>query len=167
MAADCTPPDPVDVTSSFPGLDHAGLEVLSRQECLDLLSSAIVGRIAFVEDHEPFVFPVNIGVWQGAVVFTTGGGSKLDAALTLRAVVVEADDWDVDTHMGWSVVARGLATKVTDGREIASLDRLSVRSWVRPDAPKHWVSVRITSVTGRRTPPGPAGPNTAPAGPRP
>ena len=139
-----------------PELDHAGLEILSSDECVELVATARIGRVAFVEDGEPLIFPVNVGVWQGAIVFSTGSGSKLDAASMLRAVAIEVDDWDPETRSGWSVLARGLATRVTDGREIESLDRMSVRSWVRPGIPKHWVSVRVSSMTGRRTPPEPA-----------
>ncbi len=133
-------------------LDDVGLEILTHDECIELLASSVVGRVAFIEHGEPVILPVNIGLWNGAIVFSSAPGSKVDAALMLRTVAIEVDGWDETTHGGWSVVARGLATKVTEGREIESLDRLSVRSWIRPGVPKHWISVRISTVTGRRTP---------------
>jgi nitroimidazol reductase NimA-like FMN-containing flavoprotein (pyridoxamine 5'-phosphate oxidase superfamily) len=145
-------------TSRAPGsdrpleVDHAGLEVLDADECRDLLASATVGRLAFVEDGDPVALPVNIGWWHGDVVFSTQRGSKLEAAVSHHRVAVEVDGWDPDTGEAWSVLVRGIASKVTDGRDIDSLDRLSIRSWVRPGLPKHWVAVRPSSITGRRSP---------------
>jgi nitroimidazol reductase NimA-like FMN-containing flavoprotein (pyridoxamine 5'-phosphate oxidase superfamily) len=141
-----------------PRLDHAGLEILDDDACLALIRSAAVARIGFVVDDEPVVFPVNIGWWEDAIVFSTERGSKLDAAVGRRPVAVEIDEWDVEARTGWSVMAKGVASVVVDGREIDALDRLSVRSFVRPTRPKHWVTVRITAVSGRRaggSPPGP------------
>jgi nitroimidazol reductase NimA-like FMN-containing flavoprotein (pyridoxamine 5'-phosphate oxidase superfamily) len=131
-------------------LDHAGLEILGHDECLALVRSAAVARIGFVVDDEPVVLPINIDWWDDAIVFSTERGSKLEAAVEGRPVAVEVDDWDVATRTGWSVLAKGVAAIVTDGREIDALDRLSVRSFVRPTRPKHWVSVRVTSLSGRR-----------------
>jgi nitroimidazol reductase NimA-like FMN-containing flavoprotein (pyridoxamine 5'-phosphate oxidase superfamily) len=131
-------------------VDHAGLEILERDECVELIRSVGVARVGFVEDGAPVVLPVNIAWWDGAIVFSTERGSKLDAALSRSPVVIELDDWDAMTQSGWSVLVKGQASTVTDGREIDALDRLSVRSFVRPDRPKHWVSVRIGSVSGRR-----------------
>ena len=140
-----------------PLLDHAGMEILSPDECRQLLAETAVGRIAFVEGGEPTILPITIGMWDGAIVFTTGHGSKLEAAITERPVAVEIDGWDATTRTGWSVVVKGTATHVDDGREIGSLDRLSVSSWVRPGVPKDWVRINATEITGRRVPVAPGG----------
>jgi nitroimidazol reductase NimA-like FMN-containing flavoprotein (pyridoxamine 5'-phosphate oxidase superfamily) len=133
-----------------PVLDHAGLEILTIEECRSLLASTAVGRIAFLDRGDPTILPITIGMWDGAVVFTTAPGSKLQAAIMNEPVAIEVDDWDATTHTGWSVLVKGMATVVDDGREIDSLDRLSVKSWSRPDVPKAWVRIVGNEITGRR-----------------
>ena len=136
--------------TSEPLFDHAGLEIIGPEECRRILDQATVGRIAFIDAGEPTILPITIGMWAGSIVFTTGPGSKLSAAIMNRPVAVEVDEWDGEARTGWSVLVKGTAFTVDDGREIDSLDRLSVRSWVKPDAPKAWVKILATEVTGRR-----------------
>ncbi len=136
-----------------PQLDHAGLEILNPAECRELLASTAVGRIAFIDRGDPVILPVTIGMWEGAVVFTTAPGSKLEAAIMHRPVAIEVDDWDAERHVGWSVLVKGMAMIVDDGREIDSLDRLSVKSWSRPEIPKAWVRIVANEITGRRVVP--------------
>ncbi|MBX7070027.1 MAG: pyridoxamine 5'-phosphate oxidase family protein [Microthrixaceae bacterium] len=138
-----------------PLVDHAGLEVLSPEICLGLVASAVIGRVGFVDSGDPVILPVRIGVWGKHLVFTTARGSKLDAAIMERPVAVEVDDWDAATETGWSVLVKGVAQVVDDGREIDSLDRLSVHAWTRPDIPKAWVRVVPEEITGRRILPPP------------
>ena len=92
-----------------PQLDHAGLEILNPAECRELLASTAVGRIAFIDRGDPVILPVTIGLWEGAVVFTTAPGSKLEAAIMNRPVAIEVDDWDAERHVGWSVLVKGMA----------------------------------------------------------
>ena len=132
--------------------DHAGMEILTPEECTDRLAASPVGRLAFVDRGEPMVLPVTIGMWGGSIVFSTDAGSKLNAAIMNQPVAIEVDQWDADERSGWSVLAKGIAMTVDDGREIASLDRLGVTSWVRPGQPKTWVRVLPNEITGRQVP---------------
>ena len=50
-------------------LDHSGLGVLSREECLRRLRAARVGRVALIDQGEPVILPVNHAVDGAAVVF--------------------------------------------------------------------------------------------------
>lgn len=133
-------------------IDHAGLEILTPEECQALLASTPIGRLAFVDEGEPVILPVTIGMWDRSIVFTTAAGSKLSAAIMNQPVAVEVDGWDAEQHHGWSVLVKGTAMVVDEGREIDSLDRLSVRSWTRPEQPKAWVRVLPNEITGRRVP---------------
>jgi nitroimidazol reductase NimA-like FMN-containing flavoprotein (pyridoxamine 5'-phosphate oxidase superfamily) len=133
--------------------DHAGLEVLTPEECAARLSAATVGRLAFVDRGEPMVLPVTIGMWQQSIVFSSDTGSKLDAAVMNRPVAIEIDEWNADTREGWSVVVRGTAMTVHDEDEVGELDRLGVTAWIRPGSPKTWVRVLPNEVTGRRIAP--------------
>ncbi len=135
-----------------PLLDHAGLEVLDPAECRRLLAASPVARLAFVDHGEPVILPITIDVWDGSVVFSTGPGTKYETALMRGAVAVEVDGWDAERHSGWSVLVKGTATLVEEGREIDALDRLSVKTWVRPEVPKQWVRILANEITGRRVP---------------
>ena len=50
-------------------IDHDGLEVLSRTECLRLLRTAVVGRLALTTGALPTVLPVNFTMHGDDVVF--------------------------------------------------------------------------------------------------
>src|SRR5437867_5763914 len=87
-------------------------EFLESHECWNLLRGVSVGRLAvWVEDH-PDIFPVNYAVDHGTLVFRTGSGTKLTAALAENPVALEADGVDADTGVAWSVVVKGQASEV-------------------------------------------------------
>ena len=133
------------------------LAALTEQECLELLASRSVGRLAYVaRAGVPDVVPVNYVLRDGAVVLRTGPGPKLQAAERRELVAFEVDHVDEQTRTGWSVVVHGRASVLED--EPAA------------GAPEPWASgpreqlVLITPrrTTGRRllgpeerTPPGP------------
>ena len=133
-------------------MDHAGLEVLPFDSCLELLAEVSVGRVGFFADGEVFVLPVNFVVDGQAVVFRTASGSKLASAEDKNEVAFEADNYDDITRSGWSVLVRGRAEVVDDDAEVDRLSRLGLYPWA--DAADHpfWVRIRPSAVTGRRTP---------------
>ncbi len=131
-------------------LDWTGLEILSDDECRLLLSEAAVGRLGFVERGGPVILPVNFTMDGRAVVFRTGEGSKLSAAMMQRPVCFEIDHWDSMAHTGWSVLAKGFADEVLDDDDIERLERLPVRPWSRPDVRGHWIRVIVEELSGRR-----------------
>lgn len=134
------------------GLDHAGLAVLSVDDCLHHLRTARVGRVAFVWDGEPVILPVNHGVDGDAIVFRTSPGSKLAAAEEQLPVAFEVDGFDVDRQTGWSVIVRGTATAVTDPAVTERLTTLGVWPWADSAARRFWVRIRSYEITGRRIP---------------
>src|SRR6266513_3895225 len=90
--------------SSGPPAD--GLEVLETSECVRLLESHRVGRIAFAHEDWPLILPVNYVYEEPSVVIRTGPGAKLEDA-PMRAVAFEIDDFDPEGTWGWSVVVQG------------------------------------------------------------
>ncbi|MFI6802128.1 pyridoxamine 5'-phosphate oxidase family protein [Streptosporangium canum] len=52
-------------------LDSPELQVLTREECLDLLSAAPIGRIVFTDHALPAVQPVNFHLNDQAIVIRT------------------------------------------------------------------------------------------------
>lgn len=130
--------------------DHGGLEVLTYQECMQLLDSVPVGRFAFIDGGEPIVLPVNHRVDGRSIVFRTTFGAKLDAAALEEPASFEVDQFDPETRTGWSVIARGVIEPVVDDDELAELEELGLKPWVSAVDRDHWVRLRLNEVTGRR-----------------
>lgn len=129
--------------------DHAGMDVLTYDDCLERLRLDLVGRVAFVADGDVQVFPVNYRFHNGAIVFRTAAGTKLAAAEFHKPVAFEIDGWNAEHQSGWSVVAKGLAKEVTDGESIAELEELGLRPWAGPGK-NNWVRIRPDEITGRK-----------------
>jgi uncharacterized protein len=117
--------------------DHQGmalidnrLEVLSAEECHDLLRRNTVGRVGVSFAALPAIFPVNYAVLDGDVVF-------------------EVDDFDATVPSGWSVMAVGVAHEITDPAELAAARKLRLRPFAGGDR-THFVRVHPELVSGRR-----------------
>lgn len=124
------------------------LEVLDVDECLRLLSSRYLGRIAYVVDGRPQILPVNYRLHEGAIVIRTTYGALLDAT-HLAAVAFEVDEDDVSTHTGWSVVVQGRAEEIWQVEELEGLRDLPLRPWA-PGPRDHYLRILPGSITGRR-----------------
>lgn len=132
--------------------DHAGLETLPFDACLDLLGSVPLGRLAFYADGELVVLPVNHVLDGQDIVFRVALGSTLTTAEQQDLVAFEADDYDPRARTGWSVLVTGRATVVYDEAESQRLGRLGLEPWVRGVPHPFWIRIIPTSVSGRRTP---------------
>jgi uncharacterized protein len=137
---------------SFPStsVDHAGLEVMGREECDALLESTGVGRVAFLADGDITIVPVNYRMHFGTVVFRTTSGAKLEAAARHSPVAFEIDGWDPVSQTGWSVLVKGLAVEVLDDEEATELFGLGLRPWVVAPERRRWVRIRPDEITGRK-----------------
>ncbi|MBA2889971.1 pyridoxamine 5'-phosphate oxidase family protein [Nonomuraea soli] len=129
--------------------DASGLQVLSRQECLDLLAAAEIGRIVFTDRALPAVQPVNYVLDGENIVIRTAKGSKLAAATRHAVVAFEADEFDTHERTGWSVTAVGHARAVLEPEEISRLAALPLEPWA-PGGRDHYIVVAVEQVTGRR-----------------
>lgn len=97
----------------------------------------------------PAVLPVNFCLGHdGTVVVRTSVSSELASAIDGAVVAFEADEVAA-AHSGWSVVALGPATLVTDPVEHARLLRTGPRSWA-PASREVFVRIAQELVTGRR-----------------
>jgi uncharacterized protein len=132
------PPRPGDLVPLDPG------------ECVTLLENAPWVRIGFVADGGPSVLPVNHLIHDGEIYFRTGAGSKLGTAAAVGAVAVQADGGDEDQRIGWSVVAHGQASIVTDPELEERLMARPFEPWALPDDRAFWVWVEVATITGRR-----------------
>ncbi|MFJ4007433.1 pyridoxamine 5'-phosphate oxidase family protein [Streptomyces sp. NPDC090023] len=144
-------------TNRPPGQGHAllhpQLRELGPQECRSLLSTHGVGRIAVRgTDGRPAVVPVNYDISDGAIVFRTAPDSVVAAGADTE-VAFEVDRLDEAMSQGWSVLAVGPASVVTD---TDVLRRLARQAHSAPWAGRErdmWMSIYPTSLTGRRITP--------------
>lgn len=122
---------------------------LHREEALDLLGRASVGRVAVTLAGVPHVVPVNYRVHDGAVVFRSGSGTKLAAALAEHPVSFEVDRIDENTQTGWSVLVSGRASVVTEPAALAAIAALELVTWA-PGAHDQVVQIAPELVSGRQ-----------------
>lgn len=128
--------------------DRLGMTVLPPHECLALLRTVEVGRLATNGDF-PEILPVNFVVDEGSVLFRTAPGSKLAALATDHRVSFEADDYDPAAGEAWSVVIKGFAEVLRHPYDVVDAAEQPLFPWQA--APKHhFVRIRPVEITGRR-----------------
>jgi nitroimidazol reductase NimA-like FMN-containing flavoprotein (pyridoxamine 5'-phosphate oxidase superfamily) len=132
--------------------DHAGLDILPFEVCLQLLASVPVGRVGFFADGEVVILPVNHVVDGQDLVFRTARGAKLSAAEGQDLVAFEADEYDEQTRSGWSVLVTGRAEVVYEEADVQRLSRRDLHPWASAVEDPFWIRIRATSVSGRQTP---------------
>jgi nitroimidazol reductase NimA-like FMN-containing flavoprotein (pyridoxamine 5'-phosphate oxidase superfamily) len=140
---------PTTAGSPDGGLDGAGLEVLDRSECLQLLAPGGVGRIAATAGALPVILPVRYALDSDSVVLCVGVGSTLDQATRHAVVAFEVDGSDLGGE--WSVSVVGVARPIPEGDESAHAETLPLPRWWL-GRPHRFVSVSTEHVTGRRAP---------------
>ena len=116
------------------------------EECLELLASRPVGRVAYVISGGPVVVPVNHVLDGEDIIFRTSPHTDLGRQMIRGRVAFEVDDFDEFNQSGWSVLVQGSA-EYDDSDTVWPVDR-----------PQPWAEgtrilvVRIRShlITGRR-----------------
>ncbi|WCD84754.1 hypothetical protein KPP03845_101077 [Streptomyces xanthophaeus] len=146
---------PAGTTAGSPLLPVPGrqMEELSADEALQLLGTADLGRIVFTRHALPAVRPVNHVLDAGDIIIRVQDGSTLATLLAAQegagvVVAYEADDIDTREHLGWSVVATGYATAVTDPDEVQRYVSL-LQPWAAGSA-SGAMRIRPDLVTGFR-----------------
>ena len=96
-------------------------EALGRQQCLDLMESRHVGRVAWQAADLPQILPVTYAMHEGSAYFRTAPDSVL-AELTLpTSVALEVDELDQQHRSGWSIVMHGRTSAVSEPDALADL----------------------------------------------
>jgi hypothetical protein len=129
--------------------DEQFLEVLDEDECLRLLRTAVIGRLAFTEGALPAIQPVSFLVDGGRILIPTRFGSKVAAASRGAVVAFEVDEFDPVDHTGWNVTVVGPSRVIADPAEVAGLDALGARPWAPADR-YCYIAIPIRLVRGRR-----------------
>lgn len=131
-------------------MDSAGLEVLSREECLGLLASVRIGRIVFTDRALPAVQPVVFAVHAGDVVLRLPEGSPALAA-TDAIVAFEADNVAHDLREGWTVTVIGRAEEVRDPERLSRFTALRLPT-LSQGAADRYLLIAVEVVSGTRIP---------------
>lgn len=119
---------------------------LSPDECIELLGSCPVGRIAYSVEGGPVVLPVNHVLDGGDILFRTSPHTELGRRMISGHVAFQVDHFDETDRTGWSVLVRGAAEY--DDSDVS----------IPEDHPAPWadgtrnlvVRIRPRLVTGRR-----------------
>ncbi len=122
---------------------------IEPDECWVLLRGEAYGRLAVISEDGPDIFPINVQVDHGTLVFRTAAGSKLAALHDDPRVAFEVDGYDRDTRTAWSVVIRGTAKLVSDQYEAVEVVELGVTPWQHGPKPE-FVRIEPVTVSGRR-----------------
>jgi nitroimidazol reductase NimA-like FMN-containing flavoprotein (pyridoxamine 5'-phosphate oxidase superfamily) len=121
--------------------------VLTREECLELLSQVSVGRIGASIDALPVILPVHFALFGESVLFRTIPGTKLDAATIGAVVAFQADAHEPLDGSYWSVLLQGTASAVGNEWDSAQARSVWIKSWVGVQG---LVRIEATNVTGRK-----------------
>ena len=130
------------------------VDILTREECLELLRSVPIGRVAVATPGAPpVVIPVNFVLDGEAIVFRSDPGTKLSALRGLPASF-EVDVYDPLQQSGASVLVQGRAYEASHWE----IDHVEVKPWAA--GPKeHFVRIVPDVITGRRLRPTEATPD--------
>jgi nitroimidazol reductase NimA-like FMN-containing flavoprotein (pyridoxamine 5'-phosphate oxidase superfamily) len=141
--------DPSSPTASPPSVDRAGIEILSFEQCQELLAAGVIGRIGLFVNGEPVILPVNYRYVHGSIVFRTALGEKSDAAMMEKPVAFEIDGWNAVQQKGWSVLVKGTAHEV-DADDAAIAEAATLQPWAKAVERDIWVRIVPNEITGRR-----------------
>jgi uncharacterized protein len=126
----------------------ARVEELAEAECLQLLDSRQVGRVAYNDAEGPVVMPVNYTVADGMILFRVAPYSQLADRLRDGPASFQVDHVDEEARAGWSVLVRGHAARAK-GWELPELDDRPT-PWAAGDrnlhvrlSPHHITGVRL------------------------
>jgi len=124
-------------------------EQLAATECLRLLSTAGVGRIVYTRRAMPVVELVSFAVDGGDIVIRTDPGGALAAATHHTVVAFEADEVDMATGQGWSVMAIGRSREATEASDVARLRDIGLRP-LEPGEQEHFIRITPGILSGWR-----------------
>ena len=128
---------------------HHSLD-LSRAECETLLRAGVIGRLALSTPDGPHVIPINYSVVDDSIIVRTSPYSVLGTYGRDSMLAFEIDEVDQEHHSGWSVVARGRGTFVTDPVELDRIRALcELHPWAGGSREMH-LRLKWEQLSGRR-----------------
>lgn len=141
-----THPCPITLDLVDTALDP--VDQLTEPECMRLLGTVQVGRVALTSRALPVVLPVNFALDGHGIVIRTGPGSMLTASRDDVVVAFEADELDPDTCSGWSVLVTGTMREITSPSAILRAEQLRLAPWVGGGR-RHYIRITPGLISGR------------------
>lgn len=126
----------------------SGTQVLTADRCWGFLREATVGRLAFVLNGKPEIYPVNFVVDHGSMVFRTDNGRKLLALADGGEVAFEADGTTNAGAAAWSVIVKGRAVAISRTDDLLDTVFLPLHPWEN-GTKERFVRVTPETITGR------------------
>jgi hypothetical protein len=131
-------------------IDQEGLKVLDRDECLRLLATASVGRVAVSVRALPVIVPVHFVVDDDRILIRTHAGSTLDAATSDTVVAFETGPQAGLDSPDWSVHVTGVARHISAEEQPAHPGAVGpVRS--TSDRSDRVIAISTDRISGRRS----------------
>lgn len=126
------------------------LEILSPQECWQLLREQRVGRVAFTDRALPAIRPLNY-VQAGQNLVLRVAAETLGCRLDGQVVAFEVDEVDTAGRVGWSVVVVGTVRMLRTEAEIRRTVMLPL-SWAGAGH-QDVLLLTVGEISGRRVHP--------------
>lgn len=101
--------------------DVGQFSALTEPQCIELLRSRAVGRVAWQAADGPKILPVSYAYHEGSLYFRTSPYGVLSELIRPTDVAMEIDDLDQQQHAGWSVVVEGKAQAVAEPAQMVRL----------------------------------------------
>jgi len=127
--------------------DRAGLLVLDREQCLELLAPGGLGRIAINVGALPAILPVRFALESDRIVLCIAVGSTLDRATNDAVVAFETDESGDESE--WSVMVTGVARVITRVSELRRAEELALPHW--SNGGNRFVAISTDHISGRRS----------------
>lgn len=115
--------------------------------CWRLITAQVIGRLAFVADGVPRLYPVNHRVDGESIVFRTACDAAVGELIGGPLVAFEVDGADSAAETGWSVLAYGHLEAIEDDATIVELAALNIHAW--SPGKDSWVRLRPHEISGR------------------
>lgn len=127
--------------------DTNQVQILTEDECWDVLLSSSLGRLAVSVAGEPELFPVNFVAADRRLLLRTSEGTKLVELTVNNRVAFETDG--VGREEAWSVVVKGTASILDKQSDIDAADQLPLHPLI-PTLKYIYVEITPLEMTGRR-----------------
>jgi nitroimidazol reductase NimA-like FMN-containing flavoprotein (pyridoxamine 5'-phosphate oxidase superfamily) len=156
------PDDKADLSSATgsasPGSGVSARRVVERldePECMELLSTAKIGRLVYNSRYGLVAVPSEYKIHEGSIVFRTyrtiftEEDLRTGIAYADYKVAVEVDQTDPEAREGWVVLVQGAAHHIDTEAERAAIADLGLESWVEGE-PEHFIRVNPRQIGGQR-----------------
>ncbi len=121
---------------------------LPADACTEVLRSAAVGRLAYVDHGWPVVVPINFSLHDGDIFIRSVQGGKLDAAVRNERVCFEVDSISTADRRGRSVIVHGHLEVIRDPGTLQAAWAHDPAPWV-DDSQMLWLRLVALATTGR------------------